>query len=532
MPTKFGPKENAIVVRFGGGVNSAAAEDEINERECSEGDNLVLDSQSSAFKVRKPFDLLGTAPNASSIRGFVNLLKTDGTVSMLVQAGTAVYEWDGGSFSASKGTVAATAQLRGPLEHNWTLDDEVLITDLNLQEPVKKWDGATLSDVTFTDENGAAWTGEFRAKYCQIVNERATFSNVYDNGSTFPHMIVGAKRGDYTNLTVANRPSSALSDEDPFFLLQPDLKPINGMKQAFGIMITSSKKGELFKLVGSGAQDFAFSEFYPRSGVSGDEGMVFTGNDIVYGRQGRIESVAASDKFGDTENNDLSIKISPDIEDFDNWTMVYNQRNQRIYCIPDNQSEMWVLFKPMLETELSPWVRWRTTNAFSMQPTAIMSMLDPADGLEYVFMGDENGNLYRMEGSGGSGDAGASAIRSTRSSASLAATLDAQAYQVQGWCKYVAEDNAEISITLLYNGSNVFNETVDMELTGSSGRKVYAGGNYYSAGVYYAQAPNRRLTRQEFDIGSGSEEFQVELSYTGTAQPEIFEVGLRFEETA
>jgi hypothetical protein len=43
-------------------------------------------------------------------------------------------------------------------------------------------------------------------------------------------MIVGSLRSDYTTISVSNRPSTVRSPRsDPFFLLAPDLKPINGL---------------------------------------------------------------------------------------------------------------------------------------------------------------------------------------------------------------------------------------------------------------------------------------------------------------
>ena len=125
---RLAPEEFDITLKFGGGLHTRASSDEIDLRECSAGQNFALDLEDREFTNRKPFKLLGTAPNGSEIRGFAQLLKSDGSTSMLVQAGTAVYEWDGTSFSSSKGTVSATAQLRGRLEHNWQLDDKVLIT--------------------------------------------------------------------------------------------------------------------------------------------------------------------------------------------------------------------------------------------------------------------------------------------------------------------------------------------------------------------------------------------------------------------
>ena len=86
MPTAIGPEDKTVVIKFGGGVHSRAPADEINPRECASGKNFVLDMQNTQMGPRPPFDLIGTVPNAGEIRGFVSLLKTDGTVSFLVQA--------------------------------------------------------------------------------------------------------------------------------------------------------------------------------------------------------------------------------------------------------------------------------------------------------------------------------------------------------------------------------------------------------------------------------------------------------------
>ena len=43
MSKRFGPEEEDIVLRFGGGINSRASEDEINPREAAYGQNFILD---------------------------------------------------------------------------------------------------------------------------------------------------------------------------------------------------------------------------------------------------------------------------------------------------------------------------------------------------------------------------------------------------------------------------------------------------------------------------------------------------------
>ena len=113
MPEIKGTEDQTVVLKFGGGIRSRAPADEINDRECSAGQNFDQDLQNTQYRPRRPFDLLARAPNQAEIRGMASLLKPDGTASMLVQAGDTVYEWDGTSIT-SKGTVAATARLRGP----------------------------------------------------------------------------------------------------------------------------------------------------------------------------------------------------------------------------------------------------------------------------------------------------------------------------------------------------------------------------------------------------------------------------------
>ena len=283
-----------LKLRFGGGLHSRASEEDIDARECHDGENFALDADNQQFRPRAPFDLVGTLPNGSQVNGGGSLVKSDGTVKTFFQGGATVYEWDGASGFTNIGTVNASAKLRGRLEHNWQLSDKVLITDLAMVDTVKEWDGTTFQAATFTDEEGYNF-GTFRARYCYVSNERAIFANVHSNGTNTPHLIVGSQRGNYTVITIVNRPSSAASLQDPFFLVQPDNQYINGIVEALGQTIISSQLGSIYKLTGSDATDFAMDLLLPRGGVAGDESLNLAINDIVYGSQGRIESVAATD---------------------------------------------------------------------------------------------------------------------------------------------------------------------------------------------------------------------------------------------
>lgn len=527
MPQRIGPDDQDIVLKFGGGLHTRASEDEIDPREAADGGNFLLDLENREFRNRPPFDLIGTVPNGGEIRGGGSLLKADGTVSLVVQAGSVVYEWDGDTTFTAVGNVTSTAKLRGHWRsHNFTLDDKLLLTDLALVDPVKEWDGTTFQSVTFTKEDDSSF-GEFKARYLNVSNERAVFANVSDPGATSPHMMVGSKRGDFTNISVAQRPSSSLSAEDPFFLLTPDLRPVNGLVEAFGATILSTEKGQIFNLTGDNATDFAFDDFYPGSAASGRESLAYIGNDIIYGRQGRIESIRDTDRFGDAETDDLSRPISDQVEGYTGWTTVYNSRLNRAYAFPSGQSEVWVANTAMIGGELSPWMRWTTNHSLAFQPTFVMSMLDPVDGLEYTFMGDGDGNFYRLEGSGASGDAGSADITTEWLSSLITAPLDSQVYRAEGWIKYRKNVAATVTLTFEFAGENAFDESVTIEIPAISGAPHWGGDIYWGGDWYFGVANFNRLIRRKFGVPGQGNEFQVRLAVTGTTNHAINEVGIR-----
>lgn len=524
---KIGPEEHNVIFNFGGGLHTRASEDDIDPREAADGANFLLDLQNRDLRPRPPFDLIGTVPNAAEIRGGGSLLKSDGTVSTLIQAGNTVYEWNGLTTFTSKGTVSATARLRGHWRsHNWTLDDELLLTDLSLAEVVKKWDGTTLASVTFTNEESSGF-GTFYAKYLNVANERAIFAHVKDATGTYKHMIVGSEAEDYTVISVSNRPSSALSEADPFFLLSPDLKPINGHVEAFGTAVISTERGQLFNLTGVSAKDFAFEPFYPGSAATGEESIAYIGNDVIYGRQGRIESVTDTDKFGDSSNDDLTKQVSDQVATYSGWLSVYNSRLNRVYLFPSGQSEVWVLDTSLRGGDLSPWMRWTTTHALAFQPTFAMSMLDPQDGLEYVIMGDASGNVYRMEGTGRSGDGGTSPVSLEWLTKLVTEKLDAQLYDTEGYIRFHKDQATTVELVFEYAGEEAFNKSVTVNLP-AIGNVNYFGGEVYFGGDFYFGSVSGRLSRRKFGVPGQANEFQLRLKITEANDYAISTVGLRF----
>jgi hypothetical protein len=524
MPQSQGPDELEVVIKFGGGIHSRSPEDEIDIRECADGKNFDLDLKNKEFVPRAAFDLIGQVPNGGEIRGFATLQKADGTVSFLVQGGATVYEWDGAATFTSKGTVSSTAKLRGRKEHNWQLSDKVIITDLNLQQPVMEWDGSTLQNITFLDSDGSTPFGTFRAKYCVIDNERAIFSNIHDNGTNYPHLIVGAQRGDFTVITNNNRPSSSLNEGDPFFLIQPDYRSINGMVSAFRGLVTSSKGGSVYQLSGATAKDFALEPLFSSSGIDGDESFAYTDNDVVFGRQGRIASLVATEKYGDVSSADLSDRIFDKVKDYNNWTLAYNSRNQRLYCFPEGLTEAWIHHQSL--PEFSKWAKITTNHFSAMQQTAVMPMLDPSDGLEYVFWGDQNGNVYRMEGSGLT-DGGTVNIESERLSRLFVPPHNASVFDLQGWVRYRRDSAMDLQLSVEFIGKDGFTKKITIPLQEKRATGVYYGAAYYGA-AHYAASGAARLSTEDFTIPGQSAGFQVRTTVNSEKSFSINEIGVKF----
>lgn len=521
--------EDFEIVRFGGGQNSRSSQDQVDRLECTSGANFLLDPGNSELRPRPPFDEIGIAPNGAEIRGFVTLLKTDGTVTMLVQAGATVYKWDGTAFT-SVGTVNQLAQLRGPREANWALDDKVLISDLNLKDEIHEWNGTIFQQTAFLQSDGSSAFGAFRARYCIVDNERAFFANIHDNGADFPHLLVSSERGDYLVVSASDRPASTLGDDAPWFLPMPQLKSINGLAFSFGVLAVSQEAGAFEKLTGSTAKDFALDKLHDGSGARGRESVVATSNDIFYGSPGKIESLNATDKFGDVEWDDLSFKIRPDIITNKDWTLVYNPRLKRVYCFPTSQQEVWVLHIDFIGTDLSPWVKWTTRHSLSFQPTATMVCRDPVDGLEYTFMGDAVGKLYRLEGSGTSGDGGTDAVEVKRVSKIYAAPLDTKAFHINGWLQYKKlTTSSTVKLRFLFSGEHAFDSEKTLSTTAVIFNTPYGGAVYYGGSFYYGPNQLNRFIRRIFGIEGQGNQFQVEVSVDGNNDFALTEVGFRYD---
>jgi len=510
---------------FGGGRNLQARVVDIDPSECTDGENFDLSLADSGWNRRKSFSLVGTATNAAEIRGFAQLVSEDGTISTLIQAGNTVYSWDGTTNFTSVGTVNSSSRLRGHWRtQNFELDGYVIITDLEKLSPVKKWTGSSFVDL---DHN---LVGEFRAKYCFIDNERALFGNCF-NIVDLKHLIVGSKRGDPENLSVSDRPSTALSQEDPFFIPMQDFRGINGLTDGFGIIIISTEHGRLWKLSGTSSKDFAIDNLFTGSAAAGPEAITNVGNDVIFGRVGVIESLSGVDRFGDVEADDLSLWIKPEAENVKNWRIVYDPRTQRILCFPDGESFVHVLHKSLLATELSPWSKWTTTHALAFQPTLIFQIKNPVTGLDAVFMGNGSGNIYLIDGADDQ-DGGTDDITSFRISTLFRGqTVSGAVFDIKGMVEYPKNENTHtLDITFLHSGEEVFDKSLSLTLPAEDGSIFYGGSFHYGDGTPYGFKFKDRLYRQTFDDGGLGNELQIKTSITGSTNFRIDEISFTGEE--
>ncbi len=529
------PTPNQVVLRFGAGLNTRSLKEDIELAEAADGSvNFGLDIDSVAFFRRKPFDLVATAPNGAPVAGYAQLLKTDGTTSTLIQAGSTVYIWDGTTNGfTSVGNVSPNARLRGKLEHNFSSSGIVIITDLALQQQVSQWDGTTFQTMA------TGLSNPFFAKYCRVQSERAWFANV-TSGSPTPHLILAGQVDNPFMLSVGNRPSTSLGTGDAFFIPLKDLSPINGFKEAWGQLVFSSIKGNIFQLTGTDSTNFSLQGLYQLLGSSGDESMDFIGNDLAYGRNGRIESLFAVLSYGNVESAELSRHIAPSIDKVPAWTLVYDRRLYRLYCLPANDNRLFVFHRSMMDDAIrrlyrrgvvpataSPWGVWTTQHPINFQPYCFWAMQNPLGGQWTVYMSDRSGNIYQLEGQGGL-DGGTSQVTATRAS-KLFYLPDGEIFDVSGWIDYQRWFPATVTLTFNYGGISITDQPITINLEASSPNAgFYGGGAYYGGSTYYGLPFAGRVSRQALTAAGRASHWQVTTSVTGGSDFFIDSITLNF----
>jgi hypothetical protein len=315
-----------------------------------------------------------------------------------------------------------------------------------------------------------------------------------------PHMIVASAFENPESYSTSVRGSvNAVSAAPAFYLLSPDLRPINGLTVFQDQLIISTEGGRLFKLQGSSPTDYLFVDFYTGSAAVGDESLVNIGNDVIYMKDGgNIDLLSSTEKFGDVSADDLSRWIPITTGGLTDSITVYDQVRQKVLFFVDGK--VLVLFKDLIGAELSPWSVYKTSEAFAMNTNAAIYMRRPGEQTYTVYFGDEVGRVFDLNGSAGGGDAGSEEVAVQRKTRYIndgeggdrfgRNALDLKRQILRGEVVYRRVATA-CDVTISFDWGDEYNEssstvTLKGAPTGSSG-VYYSGSNYYSGtGSYYS----------------------------------------------
>ena len=191
--------------------------------------------------------------------------------------------------------------------------------------------------------------------------------------------------------------ASGLTGNEAFFMLSPDMRPINGAVLFYNTIVFSTVDGQLFRLTGSSPADYEIVPFYPESEATGTETMAVSGNDITYIKKGGdIDTVSSTEKFGDVKADDLSRFIPTETNGLSDAISVYHQRDQRVFFFITDK--ILVLDKNMLfeRPEISPWTVFKTQHPNNFNTNAASYIRKPGSAEYDIYFGDSSGKIYKI----------------------------------------------------------------------------------------------------------------------------------------
>jgi len=413
------------------------------------------------------------------INGFVQLITSSGVKHTLIQSSDRVYDWDGSTTWTLKDTLVADSRLRGV---NWTLGEYSVVVDVLKNSVVKKWDGTSFT--TLTTGLGAS----LKAKYALVYLGRVWLFNV-ESGVDTPHLILASAFENPESYDTSARAVTGTfaTGLEAFYITVPNLKPINGVALFFDTLVISTEDGVLYKLVGSDADNFQILPYYAGSSAIGTETFANIGNDVVYMRQGVIESLRVTDTSGDVATNDLSKWIRKTVLGLTDAITIYDRDRQKVYFFIG--TKVLVLFKNKIESGLSPWSVYITNHVSSFQTNAAIYMKNPALGLSenYVYFGDDQGNIYHFDGdvNGDNGDTDIQVFRRSRYFESD--QIEQEGISGRVYYKRVADTD----MTMQFEFGDDYSTTTSLiPLQGppTTDNAAYWGGDSYWGGEFYWNA--------------------------------------------
>lgn len=586
---------------FDGGLNENP---DISLSECSEGQNFELGLNLRQFTPRKPQDLKDTTPNGASVNGILQLIKRDDSETTLVfenHSTPTIYEWDGSSFTSKRTAgLAADAELR---DLYWSLDDYILITDIQKSVPILRWDGTdvtrqktglksgsaqsvssitrsgTTATVTTSSNHGYStgdlvhiagadqsdYNGEFEitvtaadeftyevsgspstpatgtitadfgtevyARYGVVHQGRVWLFNVKTNDgseSQNPHMMVASKFEDPTVLDTASRAGDGgFSGNEAFYMLSPDLQPINGVVVFNKELVISTESGQLFRLTGSDSTNYSWVEYYQGSAAIGTEAIANIGNDVIFVRRGgNIETLRATDTSGDVATDDLSVWIPDTVANISDAKIVYDQYSQKVlFFVPD---KVLVLHKTLLNSQKSPWSVYKTDMSNNFNTNAARYMRRPGEDVWTVYWGDDSGRIFDFNGIG-SGDKGDTDIETFRETAPIYG-IEAKRSILKGRVQYKRIGECELTVEADWSDEyNISDSSVTLSGPPASDTASFWGGEFYWGGSNYwnegFEFADKRTTKG-FDPTGRGRSFTLKLYLDTSVKFEIDHVDL------
>jgi len=507
---------------FGGGINELN-DIAISPSEAISGQNFELGLGNTKFRPRPPFDLLGTATNTSEIHGIHQLIERDNTKTTLIAAGTAMYTWDGTTFTAT--SPVATVNANSEFHHvGWDLgatDRELIICDRTLNNVLLKWDGASLNVL------GHGLGVDFYARYAEVANGRVILGNIKTATTEIPHMLVLSAFEDHETYDTSKRSGdgSFTTGLEAHYILTPDLRPINGMIQFKRTLIISTEGGRLYELVGDDSTNYKFEKFYSGSAAVGYDSFVNANDDVFYIRQGGvIESLRATVSYGDVGTDDISLPIRKTMKNNTGGRIVYDQTNRKVFFFLGGQ--VVVLFKDLITSDESPFSIYKTTHTSNFTTKAAEYMEYPGSSNKTVLFGDSTGNIYDMNGIGIAGDAGTDSIQTIRKLALQDFNYD---QILAGRVYYRRSLECELSVTLEWGDENA---TTSLLIpikgrVGASNINYFGGGKYFGDGDYFGEGdPVGNPVSKGFSaVGKGSSVFaEFQIDTVGNFEIDYIEV--------
>lgn len=376
--------------------------------------------------------------------------------------------------------------IAGAVETDYNIEAEITVTGASTYTYQVAGSPATPATGTITFDKGT----ELYARYGVIHNGRLWLLNVKAGATDTPHLMVASEFENIESYDTTKRAkdSSFSTGNEAFYMVSPDLRPINGATVFNKELIISTVGGRIFRLSGTDSTNYEWLPYYAGSASVGTEAMINFGNDVAFMREGgAIDTLRATDLSGDVSVDDISRWIPSNTQGLTDAIAVYdaqNEDNQRVFFFV--QGKVLVLFKNFLYgSQFSPWSIYRTDHSSNFNTNAVKYLRRPGETTYSIYFGNGDGGIFDLNGVGGSGDAGSSPVRTIRKTR-LVEELDTLGSQIHGNVRF--RRRGQCNLTLEFDWSDEYNITdVNVPLSGPppGDTAVYFGGPVYFGGDFY-----------------------------------------------